>query len=191
MTNPAHPTPPLRPFTRTDWDAFAGAEPFPDGTDPLLVDGTCTDGRGWLLVLDATGGHLHIERDSSAHHGGYRLAHAHANAAAAEHWFRATLGQPSRLHQFTQAGFRQDGDPAPGGMAEANAALLRQDIDHLHAALTQELDRTGACGRWQQVRRLEMLRAVLMRTLNEVRGLRPDDAGALLVLEHRLMAQRR
>jgi hypothetical protein len=184
--------PTLRPFTRSDWDAFAGVEPFPDGTDPLLVDGTFPTGRGWLLVLDATGGHLHVERDSSARDGGYRLAHALPSAAAAEHWFRATLGQPGRLHCFVQAGFRQDHDrTTPSGMAEANAALLRQDIDHLQTALARELDRTGACGRWQQVRRLEVLRTVLMRALNESRGLPADDAGALLVLEYRLVAQRR
>jgi hypothetical protein len=41
-------------FTEGDWMGFAGAEPFADGTDPLLAE-LHVDGQPALAIFDATG----------------------------------------------------------------------------------------------------------------------------------------
>lgn len=48
----------LRPFTKSDWYGLAGAEPFADGSEPLLGECRVTDVEGtWdaMVVLDGNG----------------------------------------------------------------------------------------------------------------------------------------
>lgn len=48
----------LRPFTKSDWYGFAGAEPFADDSDPLMGEVEVeVDGTPWtaIVVLDAVG----------------------------------------------------------------------------------------------------------------------------------------
>lgn len=50
----------LSPFTTHDWNAYSGAEPFDDGSDPLIShDALVIDGHDAVIVLDDNG--LHIE----------------------------------------------------------------------------------------------------------------------------------
>jgi len=45
----------MREFRENDWDGLAGAEKFPDGSNPLLGEGEFTNGEKYLLVVDANG----------------------------------------------------------------------------------------------------------------------------------------
>ena len=45
-----------RRFTQNDWDAFAGAEPFPNGSQPLIYERALNDGLvGLTIIIDRTG----------------------------------------------------------------------------------------------------------------------------------------
>lgn len=108
MTTTAAPiAPTFRPFTRTDWDAFAGAEVFAGDVEPIAAEGTFTlgAGRNWFVVLDATGGCLVVEGDPQTEHGGYCLDRAFTTPAEAEAWFRTEVGAPAHLLDFLTAGF--------------------------------------------------------------------------------------
>jgi hypothetical protein len=107
-TAPATPsTPTFAPFTDMVWGAFAGAEPFADGGEPLFTEGRFTLGaqRAWIVVLDATGGCLSVEGDPQSDYGGYILGRPFATPAAAEAWFRKEVGAPAHLLDFLMAGF--------------------------------------------------------------------------------------
>ncbi len=97
----------FRPFTDHDWGAFAGAEPFADGSDPVAAEGTFTLAakRSWIVILDATGGCLLVEGDPQTDHGGYVLDRPFATPADAEAWFRDQVGTPAHLLDFLMAGF--------------------------------------------------------------------------------------
>lgn len=99
--------PAFRPFTRTDWDAFAGAEPFPDGAEPIAAESqfTLAAKRRWIVILDATGGCLLVENDAQSEAGGYCLDHAFASPAEAQAWFAKQVGNPAHLVDFLMAGF--------------------------------------------------------------------------------------
>lgn len=43
-------TPNVREFITTDWDCYSGAEPFPDGSSPLIVDDLPVN-----IIADANG----------------------------------------------------------------------------------------------------------------------------------------
>ena len=50
----------LKPFDKSDWYAFAGAEEFGDGTDPLIWDGKAKEWEGEknvdiMVIIDGTG----------------------------------------------------------------------------------------------------------------------------------------
>jgi hypothetical protein len=100
-------TPTFRPFTRSDWDAFAGAETFTDGAEPIAAEGQFTLGakRRWFLVLDATGGCVLVEDDPQSEAGGYCLDHAFASPAEAQTWFAKQVRNPAHVLEFLMAGF--------------------------------------------------------------------------------------
>jgi hypothetical protein len=97
----------FRPFTREDWYGFAGAERFADGAEPIIAEGKATmgDQRGWLLILDATGGCIMVDDDAQNDFGGRCLQHPFASPAEAEAWFRQEIGSPAHLLDFLLAGF--------------------------------------------------------------------------------------
>ena len=108
MTTTTTPTAPtFRHFTRSDWDAFAGAEALAGDLEPIAVEGTFTLGaqRDWFVVLYATGGCLVVEGDPQTEYGGYCLDRAFANPVEAEAWFRKEVGAPAHLLDFLTAGF--------------------------------------------------------------------------------------
>ena len=92
----------LRDFTRYDFDAFGGAERWPDA-EPLLAEGTFINGMRWVLVLDRQGACLVCE-DAQAAFGGYMLARPFLSPADARA-FAASLGEPATRGQFFIAGF--------------------------------------------------------------------------------------
>jgi hypothetical protein len=107
---PAHASPSaptIAPFTDMVWGAFAGAEPFADGGEPIFAEGHFTLGacRAWILVLDATGGCLCIDGDPQSDYGGYSLGRPFASAAEAEAWFAREVRAPAHLLDFLMAGF--------------------------------------------------------------------------------------
>ncbi len=92
----------LREFTRHDFDAFGGAERWPDA-EPLIADGAFANGMGWVLVLDRQGACLVCDDDQSAF-GGYAIARPFLSPADARA-FAATLGEPKTRGEFFLAGF--------------------------------------------------------------------------------------
>jgi hypothetical protein len=92
----------LRSFTRHDFDCFGGAERWPDA-EPLLAEGTFTDGMAWVLVLDRQGACLICE-DEQARYGGYALNRPFLSAADARA-FAVGLGDPGTRGAFFAAGF--------------------------------------------------------------------------------------
>lgn len=99
---------------------------------------------------------------------------------------------PTRRRQVTRIRSPRRGKRAAAiDLAAENARMLREDIYRLLDTVGDDLDYTFGRGRWEQVRCLEALRLALMRLHNEVRGLPPDDAGSLIVMERCLTAQRR
>ena len=111
LPSPAAPeapeVPTFAPFTDLEWGAFAGAEAFPDGGEPVFAEGTFTLGarRGWILILDATGGCLCVENDPQSDHGGYVLDRPFATAAEAQAWFTKEVRAPAHLLDYLMAGF--------------------------------------------------------------------------------------
>ena len=102
------PTTPLfAPFTDAVWGAFAGAEPFADGGEPIFAEGHFTLGacRAWIVVLDGTGGCLCVEHDPQSDAGGYCLHHPFASAGEAEAWCARAVRAPAHLLDFLLAGF--------------------------------------------------------------------------------------
>lgn len=65
---------PWRAFTQNDWNGLAGAEPFPDGSDPFIAEIT-VDGHVGFAVHDASGLGLFWYVD-------YKEYTAHAKTAA-------------------------------------------------------------------------------------------------------------
>lgn len=59
----------MREFRESDWDGLAGAEKFPDGSNPLIGTGKWRKGEGefnrcgegFLLVADGYGVFFHVE----------------------------------------------------------------------------------------------------------------------------------
>jgi len=50
----------FQPFTRLDWMAYGGAEPFDDGSDPLLSTGdVLIDDEVAQIIVDRSGVSLH------------------------------------------------------------------------------------------------------------------------------------
>lgn len=101
--------PTFRPFTRDDWNAFAGAEPFADGAEPLIAEGqfTLAAKRRWAVVLDSTGGCLLVEGDRQSECGGYVLGRPFANPVEATAWFEREVGEPAHLLDLLLAGFHR------------------------------------------------------------------------------------
>ena len=106
-STPATTVPAFRPFTRADWMAFAGAERFPNGAEPLAAEAriSLAAKREWLLILDATGGCLVVEDDPQNDYGGYCLRRAFATPAEAKAWFATAIADPAHLLDFLLAGF--------------------------------------------------------------------------------------
>ena len=94
----------MREFTRRDWDAFAGAERWPDAA-PLIGEGAFADGERYVLVLDATGGCM-IADDEQADYGGYQLRRAFLSQAEARA-FAERLGNPDHKLDLFVRGFRK------------------------------------------------------------------------------------
>ena len=52
----------IRTFTKHDWDAFAGAECFENGSQPLIFEAELNDGQSCLTVIaDRTGLEIYIQ----------------------------------------------------------------------------------------------------------------------------------
>ena len=94
----------MRPFERTDWDAFAGAEAWPCGGQPLIGEGELEDGTSYVLVLDPNGACLVVD-DEQAINGGYAIVREFLSPEAAL-TFAESLGQPKLGGEFFMAGFR-------------------------------------------------------------------------------------
>lgn len=45
----------FRPFDKNDWYGWAGAEPFLDGSSPMIADAKAVDGRDVVILLDRNG----------------------------------------------------------------------------------------------------------------------------------------
>ena len=94
----------MRAFEQHDWDAFAGAEGWPDHP-PLFGEGQFEDGMDYLLVLDKNGACL-VADDEQAQFGGYALVREFATQDEARA-FAETLGEPKTKGEFFLAGFRE------------------------------------------------------------------------------------
>jgi len=94
----------MRPFEKRDWDAFAGAEGWPDHP-PLFGEGQFEDGMSYVLVLDKNGACLVLD-DEQAQYGGYALERAFATPEDARA-FAGSLGEPRTRGEMFLAGFRE------------------------------------------------------------------------------------
>jgi hypothetical protein len=94
----------MRPIEKHDWDAFAGADGWPNAA-PLFGEGRFEDGTDYVLVLDKNGGCL-VADDEQAQFGGYTLVREFATSAEA-HAFAERLGEPKSKDEFFLAGFQE------------------------------------------------------------------------------------
>jgi hypothetical protein len=56
----------VRRFDKHDWDGFAGAEPFRDGTDPFICDGA-----KFVAIADVQGINVICGKSLEGHGGGW------------------------------------------------------------------------------------------------------------------------
>ncbi len=94
----------MRPFEKHDWDAFAGAEGWPDHP-PLFGEGRLEDGMDYVLVLDKNGACLVLD-DDQAQFGGYALERAFATPDDARA-FGESLDELKTRGEMFLAGFRE------------------------------------------------------------------------------------
>jgi hypothetical protein len=94
-----------RPFTESDWHAFAGASGWGDDESiaPLAAEGTFKNGVGYTLVLASNGATL-LADDESAAYGGYVLPRYFKTPDEARA-FAERLGEPETIDAFLAAGF--------------------------------------------------------------------------------------
>lgn len=57
-----------KPFDKLDWDGFAGAEPFTDGSEPLIAEGKFLDApfTDYLFIADGNGFFVSLMRGTDA-----------------------------------------------------------------------------------------------------------------------------
>jgi len=91
-------------FTRSAWDAYAGAEAWPNRDLPLIGRGAFEDGEEYELVLDCTGGCLVLD-DEWAEAGGYVLELPFPTQAAALA-FAEGMGEPDHKLDLFMLGFK-------------------------------------------------------------------------------------
>lgn len=93
----------IRPFEKTDYDAFAGAQGW-DNHPPLFAEDQLADGMRYVLVLDRNGGCLVLD-DEQAQYGGYMLDRKFHGIEVARA-FAGRLGKPLTRYDFFVAGFK-------------------------------------------------------------------------------------
>ncbi len=93
----------MREFARHDWNGFAGAERWPNGSLPLIGVGNLASGMEYVLVLDVDGGCLVLD-DEQAACGGYHRPQPFLSQTEA-HKFAEKLGTPKHWLDIVIAGF--------------------------------------------------------------------------------------
>lgn len=93
----------MRPFEKTDWDAFAGAQGWTEHP-PLFGESQLADGMRYVLVLDRNGGCLVLD-DDQAQYGGYMLDRKF-HAVEVARTFAERLGKPLTRYEFFVLGFK-------------------------------------------------------------------------------------
>ena len=93
----------MKPFEKTDWYGYAGAESWPNGDLPLIGQGKLTTGEEFELIIDATGGCLMLD-DEQAEAGGYTLELSFPTQGAAKA-LAAGIETPARKLDILTLGF--------------------------------------------------------------------------------------
>jgi len=96
----------MRQFNPSDWDAFGGAESWPDGAEPLFGEVLFANGDEYFLVLDRTGGCLLMAADNGDM-SSYSLDMPLLNQDEAR-VLAQRLGEPRHRIDFLLAGFKRD-----------------------------------------------------------------------------------
>ena len=96
----------LQPITDLDWEGLAGAESWPDGSRPLIGNGTFDDGNEWMLVFDPNGANFITIDIGTNEMEAFRFERPFQNHDDARRWVVETMAIPSCPNDIVKAGFQ-------------------------------------------------------------------------------------
>ena len=97
----------MQEFTPVQWSAFAGASGWNNGKAPLFCEGNLACGRGFILVLDATGGCIVVEGDNETNNAGGRCLDCPFPTQEAALAFARGIQPPYAVAGFLALGFAE------------------------------------------------------------------------------------